>query len=160
MRIMLLSFNPKWYKRIISGEKIFEYRTAFPDDEVLAYMYVSSPEKRIVGLLHLGRRISLTDWKEKYKGNKDVEQRIRYYLKKRKYVMPIFSFQQTNYLDLEEIRKVFPDFVTPQMYYYLDTRNDLLQYFQSNIHTNGEKIVNCFDCVSDDDICKINYKEV
>ena len=42
MRTMLLSFKPEWYNRIKEGSKIFEYRRTFPDEEILAYMYVSS----------------------------------------------------------------------------------------------------------------------
>lgn len=41
MRTMLLSFKPEWYNRIKKGSKIFEYRRTFPDEEILAYMYVS-----------------------------------------------------------------------------------------------------------------------
>ena len=54
MRTILLSFKPKWFNKIISGEKIFEYRNAFADNEVLAYMYVSTPIKQVVGILHGG----------------------------------------------------------------------------------------------------------
>ena len=58
MRTMLLSFKPEWYNRIKEGSKIFEYRRTFPDEEILAYMYVSSPMKMIVGKIHLGRKIT------------------------------------------------------------------------------------------------------
>ena len=64
---MLLSFKPEWYNRIKEGSKIFEYRRTFPDEEILAYMYVSSPMKMIVGKIHLGRKIYINTWKEEYK---------------------------------------------------------------------------------------------
>ena len=67
MRTMLLSFKPKWYNLIKYGSKIFEYRRTFPDEEIMAYMYVSSPMKQIVGKIHLGRKIDINTWKEKYK---------------------------------------------------------------------------------------------
>ena len=47
MRTMLLSFKPEWYNRIKEGSKIFEYRRTFPDEEILAYMYVRSEERRV-----------------------------------------------------------------------------------------------------------------
>lgn len=48
MRIMLLSLKEDVYRRVISGEKIFEHRKVFPDEPVKAYLYVSSPMKAIV----------------------------------------------------------------------------------------------------------------
>ena len=41
MRTMLLSFKADVYKRVITGEKIYEHRKVFPDEPVLAYLYVS-----------------------------------------------------------------------------------------------------------------------
>lgn len=41
MRTMLLSFKPEWFDKIKEGNKIFEYRRTFPDEEIMAYMYVS-----------------------------------------------------------------------------------------------------------------------
>ena len=67
MRTMLLSFKPEWFNKIKDGSKIFEYRRTFPDEEILAYMYVSSPMKKIVGKIHLGRKIDINTWKEQYK---------------------------------------------------------------------------------------------
>mgnify|MGYP000204223650 CR=1 FL=1 len=51
MRTMLLSFKPEWYNRIKDGSKIFEYRRTFPDEEIMAYMYVSAPVKAIKGIV-------------------------------------------------------------------------------------------------------------
>ena len=52
MRTMLLSFKPEWFNKIKDGSKIFEYRRTFPDEEIIAYMYVSTPMKQIVGRVH------------------------------------------------------------------------------------------------------------
>ena len=41
MRTMLLSFKADVYKRVITEEKIYEHRKVFPDEPVLAYLYVS-----------------------------------------------------------------------------------------------------------------------
>ena len=57
MRTMLLSFKPEWYNKIMDGSKLFEYRRTFPNEEIMAYMYVSSPVKMIVGRIHLGKKI-------------------------------------------------------------------------------------------------------
>lgn len=70
MRTMLLSFKPKWYNKIMDGSKIFVYRRTFPNEEIMACMYVSSPAKMIVGRIHLGKRIDINTWKEQYKADK------------------------------------------------------------------------------------------
>ena len=157
MRKMLLSFNPKWFNKIMSGEKIYEYRSFFPEEEITAYMYVSTPVKQIIGKIHLGKRIDLKEWRERYKDNKEVLQRIEYYMKKRRYAMPIISYQQTTGLDLKDLRKNVNGFVVPQMYYYLDNREELLSYIEKNIKITGKMVVNDFSGDTLDDICKIDY---
>ena len=111
MRTMLLSFKPEWYNRIKEGSKIFEYRRTFPDEEILAYMYVSSPMKMIVGKIHLGRKIYINTWKEEYKEDEQVCERIDDFLTRHTYAMPILSFQMTKEIDLETLRKFNRNFI-------------------------------------------------
>ena len=68
---MLLSFRPDVYEKIKSGVKIFEHRRNFPDEPIMAYMYVSSPVKAITGVVYLGKRHCLSDWMEDYKEDGD-----------------------------------------------------------------------------------------
>lgn len=63
---MLLSFKPEVYVKIKAGVKFFEYRRNFPDEPVMAYMYVSSPVKAITGIVYLGKRHLLSNWKEEF----------------------------------------------------------------------------------------------
>lgn len=61
---MLLSFRPDVYEKIKSGLKIFEHRRNFPDEPIMAYMYVSSPVKAITGIVYLDKRhCYLIGWK-------------------------------------------------------------------------------------------------
>lgn len=53
MRKMLLSFKPEVYEKIKSGKKKFEHRRNFPDEPIMAYMYVSAPVKAITGIVYL-----------------------------------------------------------------------------------------------------------
>ena len=53
---MLLSFKPEVYEKIKSGKKNFEHRRNFPDESIMAYMYVSAPIKAIKGIVYLGKR--------------------------------------------------------------------------------------------------------
>lgn len=52
---MLLSFKPEVYEKIKSGKKKFEHRRNFPDEPIMAYMYVSAPIKAIKGIVYLGK---------------------------------------------------------------------------------------------------------
>lgn len=47
MKKILLSFKPFWAEKIMTGEKIYEYRKRFGNEPVMAYMYVSKPIKAI-----------------------------------------------------------------------------------------------------------------
>jgi predicted transcriptional regulator len=47
---LLISIKPKYTKKIISGEKKFEYRKKlFKNDIQMIFIYSSSPEKKIIG---------------------------------------------------------------------------------------------------------------
>jgi len=47
---VLISIKPKYVKKIISGEKKYEYRKKiFKKDVEKVYIYSSSPEKKIIG---------------------------------------------------------------------------------------------------------------
>lgn len=159
MRTMLLSFKPKWFEKIKSGEKIYEYRRTFTDEEVMAYMYVSTPVKKIVGKIHLGKRIDLCDWRKEYQADADVVSRIDEYLERRQYAMPVLSFQMTKEIDLEELRAFNPNFVCPQMYYYLDNYPELFRFIESKATNVGSLQVNHFENVDKEDICRQKYKE-
>lgn len=56
LRKMLLSFKLDVYEKIKSGRKIFVHRRIFPNEQIMAYMYVSSPVKAITGIVYLGKR--------------------------------------------------------------------------------------------------------
>lgn len=56
---MLLSFRPDVYEKIKSGVKIFEHRRNFPDEPIMAYMYVSSPVKAITGVVYLLKSLDM-----------------------------------------------------------------------------------------------------
>ena len=139
MRTMLLSFKPEWYNRIKEGSKIFEYRRTFPDEEILAYMYVSSPMKMIVGKIHLGRKIYINTWKEEYKEDEQVCERIDDFLTRHTYAMPILSFQMTKEIDLETLRKFNRNFICPQMYYYLENYPELFEFIKKNATDIGKE---------------------
>ena len=157
MKTMLLSFKPQWFEKIENGSKIFEYRRSFANEEVMAYMYVSTPMKMVVGKIHLGKRININSWKDEYKDNINVVGRIDDFLTRHQYAMPIISFQMTEAIDLETLRGFNPKFVCPQMYYYLENYPELFVFIRENAKDVGALKINNFENVSADDICRQKY---
>lgn len=56
---MLLSFKPEVYGKIKAGVKIFEHCRNFPNEPIIAYMYVSSPIKAVTGIFYFDNRHDL-----------------------------------------------------------------------------------------------------
>ena len=159
MREMLLSFKPEIFELIRSGKKIYEYRHQFADQPIRAYMYVSLPVQKIVGYLELDKRISLNDWKEKYKDNKEVSERINEYLdRNNRYVMPIKSFHMTEGIALSDLQRDINKFIIPQSYYYLDNFVELQEYIHKYAIETNEVLVNSFDSNDVDNICVRKYQ--
>ena len=98
---MLLSFRPDVYEKIKSGLKIFEHRRNFPDEPIMAYMYVSSPVKAITGIVYLDKRHCLSDWLEEYKEDSNAIARIKEYMETDhyRYAMEIDKFQETSHVE-------------------------------------------------------------
>lgn len=153
MKIMLLSFRADVYKKVLTGQKIYEHRKVFPDGRIKAYLYVSSPIKAVTGIMELGNKVSLEKWKEQYSYDNAAVERIDEYLKKHKYAMEILSYQKTNMLSLEKIRNDLQKFTVPQMYYYIDN-SQLLTYLEANLYPEGDIIEHHFDSISSNDICR------
>lgn len=118
-------------------------------------MYVSTPVKSVVGRIYLGKRIELADLKEKYGMYDDVRRRIEFYMEKHKFVMPIKSMQMTKAISLERLREFKSDFVCPQMYYYLDKRQELLKYISDNAKDVGIEMVNDFANLPLSEVCRV-----
>lgn len=152
MKKILLSFKADVYKKIISGEKIYEHRKVFPDGDIVAYLYVSAPVKSIVGILKLTNKTELNTWKKKYQYDKNILKRIEKYSKQYRYVMEILEFQETTSIPLQKLREDIPGFVVPQMYYYIND-SILLNYLEKNLKSIGKTRVNDFSNISDDLIC-------
>ena len=152
MRKMLLSVKPNVYDKIKSGEKIFEHRRNFPDEPIMAYMYVIAPIKAVTGILYLGKRHLLSDWKEEFKNDKDAIARIKKYQESYRYAMEINEFQETTEISLNALRRDVPGFVAPQMYIYLDG-TDLLKYIEKEIKMKSINVTHKFDRIEAMSVC-------
>ena len=153
MRTMLLSFRPDVYERIATGEKKFEHRRTFPSEPIKAYMYISGPIYGIKGILYLENRHSLSDWRKDFVYDKEAISRIDKYLEKANYALEIKKFQETSFISLETLRNDVPDFVVPQMYYYLENR-PLLSYLENNLVYTNNIITHDFTVINSTHICR------
>ena len=149
---MLLSFRPDVYEKIKSGLKIFEHRRNFPDEPIMAYMYVSSPVKAVTGIVYLGKRHLLSDWREEFKNDKDAVARIEKYQESYRYAMEIDEFQETTEISLDDLRHAVPGFVAPQMYIYLDG-TELLEYIESNLKMIDLQVEHSFERIEACQVC-------
>lgn len=154
MKKILLSFKPFWYEKIKNGEKIFEYRKRFCDEPVMAYMYVSRPVMAISGIIMLDKRISLDAWKNQYKDDKEIYDRINDFAKRNNYAMPILEYVPTTSISLREIQNVIPGFMAPQMYYNLDKNCNLLKLLEEKIQIMDGRIENSFNKDIKSKICE------
>ena len=152
MRKMLLSFKPEVYEKIKSGKKIFEHRRNFPDEPIMAYMYVSAPVKAITGIVYLGKRHLLSAWHEEFKDDKDVVVRIEKYQELYRYAMEINEFQETTEISLGALRRDVSGFVAPQMYIYLDG-TELLDYIENKIENLDGCTVHDYSVIKSNEVC-------
>lgn len=153
MRTMLLSFKPDIYQKIYDGIKIFEHRRNFPDESIVAYMYVSKPIRAIKGIVYLNNRHTLTDWENEFSDDPAAIKRIKEYEESYRYVMEISEFQETTQISLDEIKKEFPDFVVPQSYIYLDKNPELLKYIENHLKLLTKNIKHDFSQITSEQIC-------
>lgn len=153
MRIMLLSFKPSVYNKLLSGIKIYEHRKVFPDEPIKAYLYVSYPVCAITGIIYFGKRNSIKEWKTVYSYDEAAVKRIDNYLLTQKYAIEIVKFKETSSIPLNILRTDLKKFVVPQMYYYIDEDSELLKYLQDNIKPTGKTIIHKFDNITSDNIC-------
>lgn len=158
MRTMLLSLKPEIFDLIRNGKKIFEYRHQFYTEPINAYLYISKPVQKIVGYIEFDKRIILHDWKERYKNDIEISNRIDDYISRNyKYVMPINKFRMTTEIPLSDLKNNLNKFIIPESYYYLDNFIDLDNYIKSNIKFTGEVVENNFQEIDEADICRKKY---
>ena len=153
MRSMLLSLRPDVFNNVASGKKIYEHRKVFPNEPIKAYIYVSRPVQAISGIMYLDNKTSLEEWKSTYSYDKEAVIRINEYMSRNAYAMQILKFQNTNQIELAELREFDPKFLIPQMYYFLDN-TELLRFLNNRLIPCGDVIQHDFTNITSDMICR------
>lgn len=153
MRKILLSFKPNVYQKIFNGVKIFEHRRNFPDEPIMAYMYVSKPVRAITGIVYLNNRHVISDWKNEFAADSEAVERIENYEKSYRYAMEILEFQETTEIRLDDLKRDIPNFVVPQSYIYLDNNPELLEYIENQIRLKAVNIQHDFSTITSNQVC-------
>lgn len=67
MKHIILSMQPFWKEIIWVVKRYTYYWSRFLNREILAYVRVSALMYGISGILYLGKKIYLSDWRENYR---------------------------------------------------------------------------------------------
>jgi hypothetical protein len=153
LRTILLSFDEKWYPVLKSGEKIFEHRKKFCNEEVRAYLYLGKPRKQIVAEIGLAKRELLEDWLEQYKDEEEVVCRIQDFMKRNKFAMKVLWLKEIEPVNIVELQELFPELKIPISFHFLDKKPAVLNWLDENKKYTGYQIENDFSDISKDDIC-------
>lgn len=148
-RYVLLSLREKPYKEILCGEKKYEYRTRYSNQETVAFIYVSQTIKKICGVILFDKPIvgnaeEISCLSEESKpGSHSVMK--EYFKNGTGYAIPVKKVIEFVPISLNRIKSIFPNFVVPQSYYYLDTteKRELLEFIlkESGIQTVEELFI-------------------
>ena len=153
MRTILLSFDEKWYPVLKSGEKIFEHRRKFCNEEVRAFVYLGKPRQQIVAEIGLGKRELLEDWLQQYQEEKEVADRISDFMRRNKFAMKVLWFKEIEPINIIEVQELFPELKIPISFHFLAKKPDVLKWLDDNKHYTGYQIENDFSNVGRDKIC-------
>lgn len=153
MRTILLSFDEKWYPALKSGDKIFEHRKKFCNEEVRAFLYLGKPRQQIVAEIVLAQRENLEDWLFQYQDDMEVISRIQDFMQRNKFAMKVLWFKEIEPINIVELQRKYPELKIPISFHFLDNKPNVLRWLDTNKKYTGYQIENDFSNISGDDIC-------
>lgn len=139
MEEIILSFKPEFFRALLTQKKHFEYRSRIPEQQTVAYLYLSAPAKMIVGKMVMGKRNEIKSFLNDSDLNNDYYLNLNnhyrdlnnHYREGAKYFSAIHSL---SLLDspvlLEEAKKMSPNFSAPQGYSYIKNYQKLHEYLE------------------------------
>ncbi|MEI6287328.1 MAG: hypothetical protein WCP79_12555 [Bacillota bacterium] len=132
---ILISLLEQPFKDIVSGKKIFEYRTRYSKVPTTAFIYVSRTLRQICGIVDfdspiIGTSEEICALAEKHQPGSSANL-MAYFKNGIGYAIPVKSVRLIETVDLFSLRKLFPGFVAPQSYYLLNNKPELLKYLLS-----------------------------
>lgn len=137
---IFLSFKPDYFKPLLYGMKKYEYRKRFCKEPVTAYLYLSSPVQKIVGIIEFGKPIEIEKLVEDYDEESVVYKRLMSKIECRdKYAIPIESLKLFKEpVGIKEIKEIVPSFFIPQSYLYISKYEKLYKHLQNKDLYNEE----------------------
>ena len=151
---IFLSFRPEFFRPILYDIKKYEYRKRFCKVPTKAYLYLSSPIKKVIGIMELGVPIDLNIIEENYRDKKEIHNRIISTLNgKEKYAIPIESF--TLYkrpIAISELKDIDSSFNVPQCYLNMENFKNVHNFLKSQ-ETYEPEFYNLHDKIYDDNFC-------
>lgn len=133
-RVALISIRPCFVEKILSGEKRLEFRRSWAAEPVgVLVIYSSAPTKKIMAVVNV---VGVTEgsptalWElAKEKGGGVTRQLIYDYFEGKKSGFAIEIADVLEFKHPVDPKKVFKDFLAPQSFRYLDTKdyNKILQ---------------------------------
>ncbi len=130
--VMLMSLREQPYQSILDGTKKYEFRSRFPKKGCLAFLYVSNTVREIRGVAHFGRPLWNTAQALKKQGvlspTDSVEVLDNYFHHGAGYAIPVLKTWELHPIKLEELKSLFPAFIVPQSYFWLDKKPELLAH--------------------------------
>jgi predicted transcriptional regulator len=120
---VLLSIKPKYVDEIINGNKKYEFRKSiFKNDVRCAYIYCSSPIKKIVGLFAIGEIINDAPeqlW-EMFSDVAGIEkENFFHYFENKEEGFAIEIKKLHIFEEPKELNDLFPGFTPPQSFCYI-----------------------------------------
>lgn len=139
-RKIFLSFRPEYFRPILYNIKKYEYRKRFCNESTTAYLYLSSPVKKVIGIMELGMPLRMDVIISNYSEKSDVYSRISKCLENgEKFAIPIESLQLFKRpISIEEIKEIQNNFSPPQCYLNLKNYESVLNYLEKQTMFNIE----------------------
>ena len=131
-RKIFLSFRPEFFRPILYNIKKYEYRKRFCDMPTIAYLYLSSPVKKVIGIMELGKPLHIDEIIANYNNDSDVYIRLSKCLNGgEKFAIPIESLQLFKVpISIDKIKEIKCDFSVPQCYLNLENYKSVLDYLE------------------------------
>jgi len=132
MRNLLISLDNRYYKEILRGSKLYEFRRTFVSEPTLTFIYVNAPVSEISLCIRtaspiVGDGISMHEYALKNLGE-DLED---YFLTATKaYIIPIEQVIKIHPVGLQFLKAKF-NFYPPQSYIDLDNNVELYKYLSA-----------------------------
>lgn len=128
-----MSLREEYFKQMIAGQKIVEFRKKYQQNRSFVYLYISGTKKSIIGAIRFDEpiidspeKIAGSESSSSYKGTLEYLE-----VKKVGYAIPIqkiFLFKRK--VSLVHLRNQF-NFTPPQSYFILKDHNGLKEYLSN-----------------------------